>query len=259
MSAGEYSPGIDLIVVNYRTSADLGHFIASYRKHKPDVPNSLVIGNVDPLQEDREVAEKSGYSFLEWDTNVGYAHAVNFASTLRGSEVIGIFNADTRLTENVVNDCYNALVSNESWGVLGPRQIDDFGRVTHGGIFGQERGFHHRNSEQYSDVRDDATTVSGSAYFVKRSVWDELTECPIYRNEYPDVLGAFLPTRHYYEEAWASYHARSHGHKVVYYGASTMIHAWHKASPRGGPMDRQIPEAREMFERMCDCHDIDYK
>lgn len=257
-----YSPGIDLIVINYRTPYDLGHFLQSVGKHPPDMPYTLTVGNVDPLEADRTAAGLNQY--CEWDTNVGYAAAVNYCASLGDRETIGIFNADTRLTEGVVNDCHNALLSDESWAVIGPRQIDDKGRITHGGIFGTEthrteRGFHHHNIDQCADIRDDAMSVSGSAYFIKRHVWDELLACPTYQQSNPEATGAFLPTRHYFEETWCSYHARAHGYKIVYYGAATMIHQWHRASPVGGPADRQVGLARNLFRDACDAHGIDHE
>lgn len=263
-----YAPGIDLVVVNYQTSVDLGHFLQSAQRHPPEAPFSLTVGNVDPFDQDRLVATTHrlamDHTYCEWDENVGYATAVNYCASLGDREVIGIFNADTRLTEGVVSQCHNALLSDESWAVIGPRQVDDTGRITHAGIFGteahrQERGFHHRNSDQYADIRDDAISVSGSAYFIKRHVWDELQSCPTYQQSYPEAFGAFLPTQHYFEETFCSYHARAHGYRVVYYGAATMIHQWHRSHPQGGPMDRQVGIAREMFREACDAHGIEHE
>lgn len=271
VSAGDsmvYEPGIDLIVINYRSPIDLGHFLASYHKHEPDIPHTLIVGNVDPADEDLDVATKANVAQCAWGENIGYARAVNYLSTLGESEVLGIFNADTRLTENLVTECHNALMSNPTWAVVGPRQIDDTGRITHGGIFGdsahpKERGFKHRNSNEYADIREDAITVSGSAYFIKRSVWNELYNCPIYRASNQDAEGAFLPTPHFYEETYCSFHARAHGYKTVYYGPATMIHRWHGSTRRTGPAERHLQQlrrtSREMFRTACDAHGIEHE
>lgn len=251
-------PGLDLIVVNYRTPNDLENFLISLKHNIPTIPFSLVVVNVCPSETDREVAFKGTipFDYKEYEENVGYARAVNYAATFGDRETIAIFNADTRLLDTVATDCHNALQSHPEWGILGPRQVDNEGRITHGGFFPQERGFHHRNSDQYGDIRDDATTVSGSAYFIKRQVWEELSECPIYRKSNPEAQGAFLPTQHYWEETWCSFHARAHGHKVVYYGPATMIHQWHRASRRGGHADQQIPHSKAMFQKACEAHGI---
>lgn len=259
---------IDILVVNYKTPGDLVHFLRSLEKHPPPFDWHLTIANVEPGPEDELVVAHyhdeatRPFSYLSFEENVGYATAVNRAATLGNAETIGIFNADTRFIGNVIEQCCKALIDNPEWAILGPKQVDDRGRITHGGIFGtlaqrNERGFHSRNSDRFSDVRDDATNVAGSAYFVKRKVWEELTSCPFYREAAPNAEGAFLPTPHYYEETFCSYHAITHGHRVVYYGKATMIHSWHKASPVGGAADRQLlPISKQMFRDACEKHGI---
>lgn len=263
--------GIDIIVVNYKSPIDLGHFLQSLKAHPPESPWTLHVANVDPDEEDmriydlfdREPHFRGRIDHVVIPTNVGYARAVNQAARRCVRETLAIFNADTRLKENVLNECHNVLHSKMEYGVLGPRQIDDEGRVTAAGIFGtndrpQDRAFHHRNSDQYGDIRDDAVTVSGSAYFVKASVWKELSDCPIYRKSTPTALGAFLPTPLYYEETFCSYHAREHGHKVVYYGPSTMVHRWRKAPRSRGSDALKVVMAKQIFQRACDEHGIQH-
>jgi GT2 family glycosyltransferase len=134
--------------------------------------------------------------------------------------------------------------------------------ITHAGIFGTNdkpalRGWKRPDDGQFDEIRDDALSVSGSAYFIKRLCWDELTNCSKYRKIAPDAVGAFLPTPHYYEETFCSYHAREHGWKVVYDGETSMVHKWHKASPVGGVAEKKhMPESRKMFRAACDMHGI---
>lgn len=257
--------GIDLIICNYRTPVDLGHCLASLHRHRPTVPWRLAVVNVDPLEEDENVflhwqpQLKEHIALVSYRQNVGYATAVNGGAFNRGYDTLGIFNADVRFTENVIDECFHALHSRDDWGVLGPRLIDDQNRITAGGFFGSaghrtERGFHQRNGDAYSDIRDDAITVSGAAYFIKRSVWDELTHCPDY--QWAEAEGAFLPTRHYYEETWCSSHTIAHGYRCVYYGPAYMIHLWHRAS-KVGTVERFIGESRALYERACTLHKID--
>lgn len=268
---GAHRNGIDLIVVNYRSPVDLTGFLASVLVNPPEPPWSLHVVNVAPQDDDLEVYKsfdrqpqlRGRMDHIVIPENVGYARAVNRASRLCVRETIGVFNADTRLKENVANECHNALHSKVEWGVLGPRQIDDEGRVTAAGIFGtndrpQDRAFHHPNSDEYADVRDDAVTVSGSAYFIKATVWEELATCPIYRKTTPTAQGAFLPTPLYYEETFCSYHAREHGHKVVYYGAATMVHRWRKAPRTPGSDALKIQMSKKIFQRACDEHGIQH-
>lgn len=263
--------GIDIIVVNYKSPQDLAGFLQSVLDCPPDGPWSLHVAQVAPGVDDVSVFQqyreeppfRGRIDYLMFSDNVGYARAVNLISNRCVRETMAIFNADTRLKENVLNECHNVLHSKPEWGVLGPRQIDDEGRVTAAGIFGandrpKDRAFHRNNSDEYGDVRDDAVTVSGSAYFIKQSVWQELTNCPLYRKAHPGARGAFLPTPLYYEETFCSYHAREHGHKVVYNGQSTMVHRWRKAPRTRGSDGLRVQIAKQMFRRACDVHGIQH-
>lgn len=258
-------PGVDVVVVNYRTPCDLGDFLASFYAWEPATPHSLTVVNVEPTPEDKQVAAgwtdtHPGASLVSFDVNVGYARACNRGALRGGREVVALFNADVRLAPAAVDECYEALVSEPMWGVLGPRQVDLEGRLTHAGILGtsdrpRHRGWHHNDVGQFADIRDDAVTVSGSAYFAKRELWRHLTACPRFAASCdPAPEGAFLPTPHYYEETYASYHARAHGYRAVYYGPTTIVHRWHRASPVGGWAEQQFKVSQGIFRRACDAH-----
>ena len=251
--------GMDLVVVNYKTPGDLEEFCRSYQEYPASIPTNLVIVNQDPEDADHEVGAAYADVHLPQANNY-YSGAANVGAAHGDSEIIGILNADTRLLSGTLDIVYGQMMANDDWGVAGPLQYDDRGKVTHGGIFGslqqpEHRGWHKPIAKRLRE-NEEAVTVSGSAYFIKRSVWDELTNCEVYRDLYPDVKGAFLPTTHYYEETWCSYHTQAHGYKVVYLGEAEMIHKWHQATPIGGWHDRQMPESRKMFREMCDHHGI---
>ena len=258
--------GVDLIVVNYRTPADLGQFIRSYEQHPPALEHDLFIVNVSPGDADLDLGERitgrhPQVHHLFTRENVGYARACNATAARGDREVILLLNADTALTDGAVDRCATELLANEEWGVLGPRQIDSRGRLTHAGIIGAPEAPHirywlHRDRGQANDIIDTAVTVSGSVYFIRRQVWDELTECPIYREVAPDAMGAFLPTQHYFEETWCSYHAQAHDWRCVYFGEAVVRHEWHRASPHDGHADKQFKVSREFFRRACDAHGI---
>lgn len=280
---------LDAVVVNYRTPADLEGFLASWEANAPEWCN-LTIVNVEPTEQDIDIARsyasmraepvndsvvinntplrlvtKAAITYCRYwqhDTNVGYSYSCNAAVVGSEADVFAFFNADTRILPGTIEPLYFNLMNNERWGVIGPRQVDDKGNITHAGILGTNakpelRGWMRRDSPAFADIREDAVSVMGSAYFVKRQCWEELTNCPIYRAKYPDAMGAFLPTPHYYEETWCSYHATAHDWKVVYYGLSKMIHRWHKASPVGGHADGHFAGSQKQFRAMCDAHDIE--
>lgn len=252
---------LDIIVVNYHTPDDLRLFRESLERYPPTCPSTLTV---------IDVATKARVFTFDWKgrpgvlhgvmNNIGYARACNYGAARTGGDVIALFNADIELTAGALDACHDALQANETWGILGPRQIDHRRRIRHAGIFGTHtkpvhRGWQEPDRGQYADIRE-AVTVSGSAYFVKRSVWNELTCCALYRDIAPDAQGAFLPTQHYYEETWCSYHAWAHGHRVMYFGSATIVHKWHRASPVGGWAERQMPISRDYFRSACDLHGI---
>jgi GT2 family glycosyltransferase len=253
-AGSDMRPGADCVVVNYRTPKDLFEFGQSYLDQ--DYPSTLVVVNVCPEPADIEVArdlvEMSGGEYAEFDENCGYATAVNHGSTLSDREIVVALNADVQLRGTAPED---------DWGILGPMQTDQRGLLTHSGIFGTpenptfEGNWHKKPVEAHRVIRE-AVSVSGSAYFVKRDLWRELTECSLFRRACPEAEGAMLVTPHYYEEMFVSLHARSHGYKVIYDGTTEIIHKWHQASPIGGWADRQMPISRDIFRRACDIHNF---
>lgn len=255
---------MDIVVVNYHTPGDLQQFMDSLERYPPSAPWTVTVVDVESDPRRALVTAWAGGSLrlISDPDNIGYGRACNLGASCGDDEIIALFNADVEITPGSLDACASALAGHDHWAILGPCQIDAHNRLRHAGIFGtpqapQHRGWNEVNRGQYGDVRD-AVTVSGSAFFVKRKVWSELTDCPTFQDVAPGADGAFLPTPHYYEETWASYHAREHGHQVVYFGATTLIHKWHRASPVGGWAERQIPASRELFRRACDRHGIDH-
>lgn len=259
-----YDPGMDVVVVNYRTPELLKDFIDSYRFQGSKVDTELIVVDVDPTEAVQEQVSEilSHHRDLQiqyWpiDWNCGYSGACNWASQVSNREVIAFFNSDTRLFDDTLDLCYDYLLEHDDVAICGPMQVDSRGRVTHAGMFGSNtktapRGWLSRNPNHYREDRDDAITVSGSAYFVKRGVWDEMARHPAFLDCYPNAEGAMLPTPHYYEETWCSYFARHLGHKVAYVGSAVMVHEWHKSSPVGSVEGSVMATSRQMFRDMCD-------
>ena len=130
---------------------------------------------------------------LVFHSNVGYGHASNEGAVQGDGDVILLANADTVITPGSLWACYEALMSRDDWGVLGPRQVNSANMITAGGIFGPsncpaQRGWNEADHGQYSDIRDDAVSVSGALYFIKRSVWNTLTYCPVFQHYQPAHL-----------------------------------------------------------------------
>jgi GT2 family glycosyltransferase len=253
---------MDIVVVNYHTPDDLHQFLESLKAYPPSDPWTVTIIDVETRFRRELVRNWPGgvLRVLGEPENIGYGRACNLGAVQGDDEIIALFNADVEITPGSLDLCASGLAEHDQWAILGPCQVDSHNRIRHAGIFGtpvapKHRGWNEVNRGQFCDVRE-AVTVSGSAFFVKRKVWSELTDCSAFQEVAPEAEGAFLPTPHYYEETWASYHARAHGHQVVYFGEATMIHKWHRASRVGGRVDQQMPVSRAMFRRACDAHGI---
>ena len=252
---------VDVVVVNYKTYHLLHEFMDSYDAHNWD-GCTLTVVDVDAGPD--RIVHRDGTTVDDlWSIpeNIGYARACNMGAAGGTNDVIVLANADTRLTSGL-KACHDALMARDDWGILGPRQVNDQHLITAGGIFGSERSIGQRgwkevDTGQYSDVREDAMSVSGSLYFIKRKVWQELTSCEYMQKAYPGIEGAFIPTPHYYEETCCSYHARAHGYKIVFYGPVQMFHQWHEASPIGGWADQQVDRSKAMMREFLGSHGIE--
>jgi GT2 family glycosyltransferase len=261
-----YVTGLDVVVVNYRTADDLSAFYQSLIAFPPQREWTLTVVNVSPQVDDviagDRMADEIGAAHLVFDDNVGYGRACN-AGALKGEhQHLVLFNADVTLRAGALESCCQALETHPDWGVLGPRQVDLGARLTHAGIFGTEARPQHRawlrpDNQLYADIVP-AVTVSGAAYFIPRPVWDQLTDCAQFAEVAPAAEGAFLPTSHYWNETYTSYHARAHGWQVVYYGPVCIVHKWHRASAVGGPVDTNSAVDRAYFRRACEAHGMDH-
>lgn len=264
---------LDVVVVNHRTPGDLAAFLDSLDSHAPTaVDVDVRIANVAPDIEDIDVTERwlastslpaQSHVFVN---NVGYARACNTLAGLGDAQVIALFNADIRLTAGALDQCVGALRARPDWATLGPRQVDSYGRLVHGGIFGGEAQPAHRGwrsvGNWHTDIRDDAVFVAGSAIFIRRSVWNELAECPIVTAAYPRLGGA-MPTFAllYYEDTWLGVHARAHGYKNAYFGACTVTHGFHrsvKANLKHGTDKPIMSAAHDRFRELCEAHSIEH-
>jgi GT2 family glycosyltransferase len=263
---------IDLCVVNYNTRTLLQRFLDTLHSDL-QVPNGALVKNWNLYITDNDSTD----DFVPWireneeiynidkiylRKNIGYSAAVNMMASKSSADIIGILNGDVWMTSNDCLKIENIFKDNPDIHILGPKQRDEDGRITHAGIIGTNLSPKHRGWREldpddnlYRD-RIDCVTVSGSAYFIRREVWDAMTNNEKYREIYPDAVGAFLPTPHYYEETWCSYFARHLGYNVVYDGSVSIGHSWHASTPKPGQgishADKYFPISREIFRKACD-------
>jgi GT2 family glycosyltransferase len=259
---------VDVVVVNFHTPGDLEYFVRSI---KDEQFASITIANNSPTQADRITSTRLGgeveLTIIDHQQNLGYARAVNHAAAELTAPILAIFNADVVVEPGSIQKMIDFMDAHPEVGIAGPKQVDDKNRITHGGIIGtnrrpRHRAWHARDHAQCNDILTDVVSVSGSAYFVRRECWDELTDCHTYQESClahtgHRATGAFLPTQHYYEETFCSVHARAHGWKVAYNGKAKMVHLWHRSSPLGRTGAEQHLEAsRTFYRKACDDHGI---
>lgn len=255
---------IDLCIVNYNTLHLLKRFLTTLHSDAADYPDlwRIFIADNGSVDGSKEWLFANGSAFMISDymnnANIGYSNACNALAAAGQSEIICLLNSDVWLTSGDLNAVNEIFKEDSSVDILGPKQRDESGYITHAGIIGTNKEPKHRGWKEYDpeDVmfrdRVDCVTVSGSAYFIRRSVWNSLWHDEEYRQIFPEATGAFLPTPHYYEETWCSYFARHRGYNVVYDGSVSIGHSWHKSSPVGGEADKKFAVSREIFRDTCD-------
>ena len=255
---------IDLCIVNYNTRPLLNRFLDCLHNDLHDHPKVWNLYIADNDSQDDSVAWLK-YNYQRYkinkfyhNNNIGYSAACNQLAAEGSSDIICLLNADVWMTSSSLVRIQNIFDENPDIHILGPKQRDENGYITHAGIVGtntapKHRGWHEPDPQDilYRD-RVNCVTVSGSAYFIRREVWDTLTNYPKYREMYPNAIGAFLPTPHYYEETWCSYFARHLGYNVVYDGSVSIGHSWHKSSSVGGEADSKFRESQQIFRTACD-------
>ena len=266
-------PILDLVAVVYNAPDETEAFLASL--NKVDVPfTCTLIDNNSPdprilsllidWQAQKKPKNMIDRSIIFKEQNVGYARACNLGASKGKARYLALLNCDTEFIYGNTSKIIDLFEEDSSIGIIGPLTYGSDGKITHGGIFkdtnsGRDlhRGWMVDVNIAGDAVKDtcDVPTVSGATYFARRSMWDELTTCPLYREAAGDsVEGAFLPTPHFYEETWCSYHARAHDYRVVYLGSAEMIHQWHRSSPIGSV---SLEPAESMFRDACKVHGIE--
>lgn len=259
---------VDLCIVSYNTAPLLLRLYKTFTKSIDDslTPVRMFFTDNGSTDESRHFLAKMKdwhVADVYFGENVGYARACNRMAACGSSEIIGLLNSDIWFTHQDIDAIQKSFDAHPEMAILGPKQRNEQGLIVHAGIEGTNDAPKHRgwkkpdpNDELYRDFKE-MVTVSGSAYFIRRSVWEELTSCPTYRESAPDAQGAFLPTPHFYEETFCSYHAKEHDHKVFYDGSISIGHTWSASMGHQDPKIRQMfLESREIFRKAAAHHGI---
>lgn len=255
--------GLDVVVVNHRTPTYLANCLASIEQYAPKRPYTVTVVQTCPELEDMEVSagpiRANGWHEIVHPENVGYNRACNHAAAGGTGDYIAFMNADAATTESTFDALCGYLDCHPRCAVIGPRQVDSHNRITAGGIIGDDdaprlRSFHHEDRGQVSDIRTDVVYVAGSFVVVRRSAFDQLTECESYQRFADGEVGPWGTFAHYAGDDWLGRHARAHGWAVTYYGAVCAIHEWHRSTKRGGYGEQQFQSDQALLREMCADH-----
>lgn len=273
---------IDLLVVNYNTKPLLERLLNTLHEDAGrNNPWAIYIADNDSTDDSRDFLRQhaihyemgaakprsfgsamySAYDLKEvhFLPNNGYSFAINHMAARGEGDIIGILNADVWLTSGDVAAIQSIFDEDPTISILGPKQRNEQGNIVHAGIVGTNEAPRHRgwNEHDPHDVKYkdqiDCVTVSGSAYFVRRSVWEDMTNHPDYKMVSNNAPGAFLPTPHYFEETWCSYFARHLGYRVVYDGTVSIGHTWCASTNGPAPiLNQYFRESQKIFRAACD-------
>jgi len=277
---------IDLCAVSYNTKKLTKRLIDTLKEDtkSPPVWRLVVIDNASNdgtpnyLRENTDLdfaynieGDATGIAALaESSENLGYAEACNtvgdyFVNEIKSkSDIIGFLNCDVWLTNEDLIKIEEIFKANPDIHILGPKQRDEKGNIVHGGIVGTEtapkhRGWHvHDPDDTKFKDQVECVTVSGSAYFMRRDVYEALDNDEEYRGLFPNIKGPFLPTPHYYEETFVSYLARHRGYHVYYDGSVSIGHSWHASHEKGSEYDQLFSYSKSIFVKTCDALGIEH-
>lgn len=264
---------IDLLVVNYNTRDKIHRFIEALNK-SPKTDNLwklYVADNGSTDDSEQLIHQLTGVYPIETffvNKNIGYARAINQMAAASNSPYLAALNADVWMTSEDVASLVEFMSTTPGLGVVGPKQRDEQGRITHAGVTGSNthpkmRGWQHNDPDD-SQYRSQETmiTVSGAAFFMPRDVWGEMTNCSVYQKFHMEYFGeepsgAFPEFHHYYEETLFAYHCRAHGYDVWYDGTVSIGHTWRASTGPSPLLTKYMQESRVGFRKFCDMHNIE--
>lgn len=263
---------VDLLIVNHNTQEKLERLLDTL--HEDDDCKTWKLYLADNGSTDGSKywilnnASRYRIERVHMNVNIGYAAAVNGLANKSYSRYLAAINADTWFNTEDIASVIERFKIDPNIAVVGTKQCDEDSRIRHAGIVGSNVNPKHRGwgaldryDRTFRDVID-CVTVSGSAYFMRRDTWDEMTNCQLYRAALARIgkgsNGAFLPTPHFFEETWYSYHVREHGYRVVYDGNISIGHTWRASTGASPKLKEYFKESKKLFVTACETHGIEH-
>ncbi len=232
---------IDIIVISYNTKDLLLACLNSVQAFTPE-PHQLIV--VDNASHDGTVKalnqlEWSNLLVIENDHNLGYAKACNQGILAGHSPYIILLNSDVLATPGWLAPLLSCLRQDPRIAVVGPKMVDQQGRITGAGVVGTyehhyPRGYLENDQPGKYEQQEDCFSVCGAAYLIAR--------------EHLPILGLF--DEHYFfyfEETDYSLHAHENDFRVVYCPSSKIYHLSGQSNHNHTQLRRYFEESERYF------------
>lgn len=258
---------VDLLVCNYNSRDMLRRLLdILHSDYEPDVWTLTVAdnGSSDGSKEWLETnVDNYHIRNLHFNENIGYARAINKMAAETNNDVLCAVNADTWFTTKHVKEVVGFLTKNPNVAITGPKQIDEKCRIRHAGIYWSGIKGHHPvhmgwarpdpNDLMYKEDHP-CWTVSGSIYYVRRSVWNAIAQYEPYHKLGLNPDGQALPHFElFYEETMVSQLAHHLGYEVWYNGTSeTAGHTWSGSKTDQSRLNALSAQSRQQYINLCD-------
>lgn len=262
--------------MNYNTRWMLERLLNTLKSDfEPDVWNIYLADNDSP-DDSAEWIQKNIHSYPNvkavcYNSNIGYSAAINELALLSNSEFLCAVNADTWFTTNHVKQVIKSFESHPNAAVIGVKQMNEQGAIKHGGIFWDgvtnpiHRGWNQSDPEdKLFKSAEKCWTVSGSIYYMRRSVWNEVANFKPFTDLFPDLQPgeAWLPTPMYFEETFFSQMVQHLGYEVWYDGTiETAGHTWNASTgeSHNEVSHRLFQRSRNMYIYACEKLGIEHE
>jgi N-acetylglucosaminyl-diphospho-decaprenol L-rhamnosyltransferase len=117
---------VDIIVVAYRSAADLSGCLDAIAADRPVGARTIVVNNASPDESSRIARDHpSAPVVLESARNVGFGAACNLGAQASSAEFLFFLNPDARPRARTITSLVNALVADPSAAVIGPRIVSE--------------------------------------------------------------------------------------------------------------------------------------
>ena len=254
----EGDPEVAVVIVSYRTSADVDACLAAFAEQEPSLPTEYHVGDNDSNDGVLEMLE-ARYPWVrphDLGDNLGFGRACNVLVGHTVAPWILLVNPDTVPLPGLVDNLVAFAKENPEGGVYGGRTLTPDGEVEPSScralpsiwsmttfalglstLFRRNRFFDPESMGSWArDTPREVGMVSGSLMLISRSTWDE--------------LDGFDPTYFMFgEDTDLCDRARAAGYRPMITPDASIIHTVGGSSPTAGPRRVMVMRGKVTFFR----------